>query len=447
MLTGENGIIRQSQDAKEETIISNEKEQVKIAYSAVKISKLDEDITTAELQTELDKLLGENKTEVSDNGDGTLNVKFNDTGNNYDISNGEVIKSAKINWNAILADATANPNNYKHTEQSATNGDIGIGTDGKSVNLDLWTYEVINGNEIKLSGSGGCGGSPGYQNANIIEGKIIGTVPQYIKVAGNNDFYAVTSMGRIISEGTFSGCTSLIIAPEIPSSVTEMGYTFQDCTGLTMAPEIPLSVTDMRHTFRECTALTIAPKIPSSVTNMEGTFYGCKLLSIAPEIPLNVINMDSTFSSCKSLTTAPKIPSSVTDMSNTFSYCTNLTIAPEIPLNVTNMHYTFFSCTSLIIAPEIPSNVTNMYYTFCDCKSLTTVTAIPSSVINMRGTFYNCAKLQGTIEINANPTNYYSYCFENAATDGTGLVVTGLSTMLDKLIETKSSNSNIIKGT
>ncbi|MGN1301028.1 MAG: hypothetical protein ACI4U9_00610, partial [Clostridia bacterium] len=183
------------------------------------------------------------------------------------------------------------------------NGDIGIGTDGKPVNLDLWTYKVINGNEMQLSTGYGCGATPGYQNSNIVEGKIIGTVPQYIKINGNNEFYPITSL-----YGTFYGCTKLTTAPEIPSGVT-----------------------NMNNTFPGCTSLTAAPAIPSSVTNMSSTFYGC-------------------------------------------------------------------------------------------------------------------TKLQGTIEINANPTSYTD-CFSSAATEGTGLVVTGSSTMLDTLIGTKSSNSNITKGT
>ena len=62
----------------------------------------------------------------------------------------------------------------------------------------------------------------------------------------------------------------------------------------------------------------------------------------------------------------------------------------------------------------------------------------------MNCTFGLCKKLQGTIEINANPT-YYLKLFSGAATEGTGLVVSGSSTMLDALIATKSTNSNITK--
>ena len=70
---------------------------------------------------------------------------------------------------------------------------------------------------------------------------------------------------------------------------------------------------------------------------------------------------------------------------------------------------------------------------------------IPTSVTNMVNTFWYCTKLQGTIKINANPTEY-KYCFNGAATEGSGLVVTGSSTLLDEIIATGSSNSKITKG-
>ena len=300
----------------------------------------------------------------------------------------------EINWNKILDDAEKNPDKYKHSEQSSTNGDIGIGTDGKPVNLDLWTYKVINEKEITLGYFIGCNNTPGYQNNNIVNGQIQGKVPQYIKINGNDEFYAVISM-----HDTFLGCTSLTVAPVIPSSVTSMKNTFCGCTSLTVAPEIPSSVTSMSETFRYCTSLTVAPVIPSSVTSMRYTFDGCTRLTVVP-----------------------LIPSSVTIMENTFSGCTSLTVAPEIPSSVTEMFATFFGCTSLTTAPVIPSSVKNMLYTFS-----------------------KCTKLTGNLIINASPT-YYDYCFEDAATvDNANLVVSGSSTVLDEIIATKGTDSHITK--
>lgn len=114
--------------------------------------------------------------------------------------------------------------------QSNTNKDVGIGTDGKVVNLDLWNYSVINsGTGIGLYKEYGSGYCSGYNNSNITEdGKIQGTVPQYIYVYNEDAVYPVTSMAY-----TFYYCTNLVTAPEIPDSVISMEYTFKGCTSLT----------------------------------------------------------------------------------------------------------------------------------------------------------------------------------------------------------------------
>ena len=382
-----------------------------------------------------------------------------------------------VNWDKILDDAEQNPDKYKHPEQSDTNGDIGIGTDGKPVNMDLWTYEIINTNEIRLGIRTSVNmGYSGYNNSKITEsGEIQGKVPQYIKKDGESSFYPVTDMCvtfmnctnlKIAPEfpstvtnlsvwdenegsgniGTFFNCTGLEVAPKIPEKVKDLTNCFSNCTSLTTAPEIPSSVTNMKGTFSGCTSLTTAPEIPSSVTNMGGTFWGCTSLTAAPEIPSSVTNMWNTFGGCTSLTTAPEIPSSVTNIGGTFWGCTSLTAAPEIPSSVTNMWSTFEGCTSLTTAPEIPSSVTRMRWTFKDCTSLTTAPEIPSSVTDMGSTFSGCTSLTGNLVINANP-KYYSNCLNNASTAaGTNLVVSGTSTLLDEIIATKSANSNITKG-
>lgn len=111
--------------------------------------------------------------------------------------------------------------------------------------MDLWQYgtKTDEDKEIILNGNVASDNIPGYQNSNITEdGKIQGKVPQYIKFAGKTEFYPVVSM-----RATFRGCTKLVVAPVIPSSVTNMTGTFENCTSLTTAPKIPSSVTYMRR--------------------------------------------------------------------------------------------------------------------------------------------------------------------------------------------------------
>ena len=89
MLTGQNGLLSQAINAKDETIIAEEKEQVEVAYASANIKKRGEDVTQKDLQEELDKVV---KTSVETNSDGTLNVLFEDTKNNYNVNKGEVSK-------------------------------------------------------------------------------------------------------------------------------------------------------------------------------------------------------------------------------------------------------------------------------------------------------------------------------------------------------------------
>lgn len=228
-------------------------------------------------------------------------------GNEEEIIN-DLLYYGEINWNKILKDATANPEKYKHPDQRSTNGDIGIGTDGKPVNLDLWLYDYLDyDGGFSLRGANIQSGiyfQNSYANSDIVNGKIQGTVPQYIKLAGENEFKPV-------------------------------------------------------------------------------------------------IYMQSTFAKCTNLIEAPKIPDTVKSMSSTFASCTNLQ----------------------------------------------TASTIPSSVGRLENVFYKCSNLTGSIEINANKPSC-SNCFKEASTaTGTNLVVTGSSTNLDEIIATKSSNSNITKGT
>ena len=129
-------------------------------------------------------------------------------------------------WDKILEDANKNPEKYRHPDQQDTNKDIGIGTDGKPVNLDYWYYDITNVfNEqpeevmtlIQMQSSGYVGG---YNPAEIENGEIKGKVPQYIKRAEDDTFYPVESMYH-----TFFAC-NLVHAPEIPTTVKYMNICF-----------------------------------------------------------------------------------------------------------------------------------------------------------------------------------------------------------------------------
>ena len=123
-------------------------------------------------------------------------------------------------------------------------------------------------------------------------------------------------------------------------------------------------VTDISYTFSQCSSLTTAPEIPSCVTNMHSTFNGCKSLTDLSGlvIPNGVTDMTATFAYCTSLTIIPTIPNNVEKMWGTFLYCTSLTSVPQIPCNVINLGNTFTGCTSLTGTLAIQTNSINRLY-------------------------------------------------------------------------------------
>ena len=92
MLSGDNGLLKRAGNARDDTIVGQEKEQVELAYISVAVKKLGDDVTEGELQIELDSSVGNEKTDVSTNDDNTLNVYFSDTQHNYNVNNGNVTK-------------------------------------------------------------------------------------------------------------------------------------------------------------------------------------------------------------------------------------------------------------------------------------------------------------------------------------------------------------------
>ena len=164
---------------------------------------------------------------------------------NQDDDDDDDDEKPPIDWEKAKEEAE------KHPDQEESE-DIGIGTDGKSVNLDLWDYIIDPDNEngILLKADYSSGGSPGYRG-DFVNGEIIGLVPQYIKMEGYDDFLPVTNMWM-----TFAECQDLLYAPELPTTVVNMGWTFYECYYLISAPTIPESANYFEATFSSCYNLT-----------------------------------------------------------------------------------------------------------------------------------------------------------------------------------------------
>ena len=343
MLSGDDGIITNAQKASREQSHGAVREGMSLAYNewrieintssttklastnVVQIQELSEnpietasdflDYTLSKSYTDSDGIIDTEALigtrQALGNGEGTNDVyKLEKINENYVVkyyenatnvleiwgagSNTEDTEDTETDWTEILEDANANPEKYKHPDQIVSE-EIGIGTDGKPVNMDKWepTFDDSS-NSYRLIGDM-YGGTP--YKGEVIEGKIEGCIPEYVYNEDEGKFLKITNIEYLFSENT-----ELVYAPEIPSSVTDMSNTFYYCTSLTQAPEIPNGVTDMSNTFYYCTSLTQAPEIPNGVTDMSMTFYYCTSLTQAPEIPESVTHMYSTFLECKSLT-------------------------------------------------------------------------------------------------------------------------------------------------
>ena len=428
LVLGNNGIITKAKESRTETRMSQIDEQVKLAIGDAYADGIGS-ITDSGLKSALNNRIGEGTYDISGDETTGWKVTVKETGKTYDItSNGKINSSEEtgstVDWNRILEEANKNPESFKHPEQSETNNDIGIGTDGKPVNMDLWIARIINENEIALNEDVGCGCSKGYVGK-IIDGKIQGKIPEYVKKAGKDDFFRVTEM-----ESTFLGCMELEEMQEnIPSGVKNFNYTFYECLSLTSIT-IPDSVTTIGDfTFYGCQSLT-SITIPDSVTTIGGgTFYECSSLT-SITIPDSVTTIgDDTFYECSSLTSIT-IPDSVTSIGyRAFSGCSSLT-SITIPAKVENIGGASFGyCSSLksieideknknylsengiIFSKEkkviiaypagkteksynIPNTVTSIGDgAFSGCASLTSVT-IPDSVTSISdGAFSGCSSL------------------------------------------------------
>ena len=153
--------------------------------------------------------------------------------------------------------------------QDGDNYDIGIGTDGNVVNLDLWTYTEIEEAYISLDPmDANSDNNSSYENSNIEDdGTIIGTMPQYIYLYELDDILPVININR-----AFKDCTDLKVAPELPSTITYMNETFMSCINLKIAPIIPKEVTGLYSTFLYCDKLEKCV-IPSNIMDIgQNTF-------------------------------------------------------------------------------------------------------------------------------------------------------------------------------
>ena len=323
LVLGDNGIITKAKEGKEDTIVGQEKEQVELAYVSAAVKKLGDNVTSEELQDELDISVGDYKTSVT--GNDTLKVKFEDTKHEYIVSkNGNVSKYERINPTPV----------YAHVCDTDGNG--------KGETLVLSSIEDIEGYTIT-------------NNYGVIQERNKTDYSFY----GTNKSTQITKIDiydKISPTSTaywFDGLTNLTEINNLSnldvSNVTNMECMFYQCSNLKELDLIEWDtskVTNMKCLFLGCEnleRLNIKGFNTSSVTDFGNMFSGCKALkelNISGFDTSNATNMDSMFYDCKALESLDLSnfnTEKVTSIGRMFNGCNNLINVDVSSFNTTNV--------------------------------------------------------------------------------------------------------------
>ena len=286
------------------------------------------------------------------------------------------------------------------------------------------------GTITSLNPSGSSSGSYFYNN------KVITKFPELKYFTGLTDLIY-----------TFNYCSSLTIAPVIPSNVTSLSWTFYGCSSLATAPIIPEGVTSLNETFYECSSIDgiyiiniVTPvSYSNSLENVQAIYVPDESVQLYKEasgwsdfaykrypmsehtfevsgifadpevgrvLHANGLIADATRSSIEELATIKSLNPSGYVNTGYFYNNTKITQFPELKYctGLTDLFYVFYNCTNLTEV-VLPNSVTTLQSTFRSCTSLATAPDIPSSVTDMEGTFYGCSNLTTAPIIPSNVTS------------------------------------------
>ena len=341
---------------------------------------------------------------------GTLPSKIGDT-KKYKITNLKIM--GEINGTDLC-----------FIREMAGSNDIGQGTNGKLVTLDLSGSKIVKGGDCYYRVDNGYGtyyyyytsddviGAYAFKNCSDLTSL---TLPSSVTRIGDYAFY------------NCSGLTSLTL----PSSVTRIGdYAFYKCSGLTSLT-LPSSVTSIgEFAFMYCSGLT-SLTIPSGVTSigMSAFEYCSSLTSLTLPSSVNEIGIYA-FHGCSGLTSLT-LPSSVTSSirdyifdglkecnyfidSDLETYLAHTHDWKYIPVDEIKYYHNGQELTKL----EIPSGVDKIgSYSFYKGVNLTSLT-LPSSVTTIGGSaFEGCSGLTSIYVSWESPLSIAASTFKDANTE------------------------------
>lgn len=407
------GIINHAKNARKETAIANEKDEIAVSFASAKIRTLGDEVTAVDLQEEMNNSLGldkngNTKVEINDNGDGTLTVLFKETNNNYNVDNGVAIQE-KIDTSTIAVFDTGK-NTYKKIHSLAIDGKIETNADFiDSVNLSINEIKRYKGipDLTKMTDANIISWTEGYnayeQNPSayknmIPEGTELCPIYMWFVEDGKEEMRNVIGIennlveSKKVKTGTiYWWCKSrnVYLNPDSSYMFTGLPY-LMDISGLSgMKTDYVTNMQKLLYwsTFELTNVNSLNKWNTSNVKNMNCLFYswGKKLSNINGLKDWNTSN--------------------VNDMSGMFVGCAieNLDALKNWNTsNVTDMSSMFGdgdACNPIKSLDAISnwnvSKVTNMNSMFCGCALITDASAINSwNVVNVTSfdrMFFNCS--------------------------------------------------------